>query len=166
VVTRLERFTEWSRPFVRVRIEDHSPVDRFAPWRAVTYILAADELLAVRSCQYEDTGKKGNMLRTEVAYDRHGSIPVLRSVESSFTSLDGPTRGSKVAVVERHFGPVPEEEFVPERLLDGPQVHKVVEHVTPPQNTKSLAEWYWVSLIVGAVCLVGGILGFRAHDAI
>jgi len=166
VVTRLERFTLWTRPFVHLRIEDHSPADRIAPWRAVSYVLAADDLLAVRSCEYEDTGSKGYRLRTEVAYDRHDGIPVLRSIDLCLTSPEGSKRQSKVAVVERQFGPVPDEEFAPERLLDGPRAHKVVEHVPLPENARSFADWYWVLLIVGAVCLVGGILSFGAQNSI
>ncbi len=99
-----------------------------------------------------------------LASNRHDGIPVLRSIDFSFTSPDGPERRSKVTVVERHFGPVAEEEFTPERLLDGPQVHKFVEHVSQPPNNKSLADWYWVALVVGVVCLVGGILSFRTPD--
>jgi len=49
VVAALERFTEDGRPRVRVRIEDRSPADQQVDWRAVTYVMAADDLYAVQS---------------------------------------------------------------------------------------------------------------------
>src|SRR5262249_12670840 len=56
VVAALERFTEAGRPRVRVRIENNSPADWPPDWRAVTYVLAADDLYAVQSERAEGVG--------------------------------------------------------------------------------------------------------------
>ena len=60
--------------------------------------------------------------QSEFIYDRHEGIPVLRSVHTAIGSPDGSRGTIKLEVVDRRFGPIPEEEFDPDRFLDGPQV--------------------------------------------
>ena len=100
MVTALDRFTEGGRPRVRVRIEDHSPDDRRRDWRAMTYVLAADDLYAVQSERAEGVGPDNTTYQASFTYDRHEGIPVLRSVQGSNDSPDGSRSTSELKVVE------------------------------------------------------------------
>ena len=149
-VTRLEHFEENGRPRVLVRIEDPAPVAG-GPWRAATYILAADDLYALQSERLEGLGPDKTTEQREFTYDRHEGIPVLRSVHTA----GGSHPAYELKVVERRFGPIPEEEFHPDRFLDGPQAKA---HVVDPDADEPslLARTYGLPLIVGAICLIGG----------
>ena len=92
VVAALERFTENGRPRVRVRIEDLSPADQQVDWRAMTYVLAADDLYAVQSERSEGGGRDNGTSQSEFTYDRHDGIPVLRSRHTTTSAPTGPTR--------------------------------------------------------------------------
>jgi hypothetical protein len=166
VVTRFERSIDGGRPLFRIRIEDRSPSARPKPWRAVTFHLAVDELLVVQSFRYEDMGNKGATLRCQAAYDRHEGIPVLRSIKFQFSAPGGVERHSQLNVIERTFGPIPEADFTPERLMPGPRVHAAAEDSTPPPTSTVLTKLYQASLLIGVVCLIGGIVTHRAGDAI
>ncbi len=61
----------------------------------------------------------------------------------------------ELKVVDRHFGPIPEEEFHPDRFLKGPQVQAHVVDADADEPSL-LARTYGVPLIVGALCLIGG----------
>jgi hypothetical protein len=148
VVTRLERFTEEGRPRVRVRIEDRSP-NPWVPWRADTFVLAADDHFTVQSVQCEVAAPKPVTYRSEFTYDRHEGTPVVRSVHTT-TEASGP---SDWKVVERQFGPVPEEAFDPECFLDGP---RMAEERPRPYESSLLGRWYRSPLPIGALCLIGG----------
>jgi hypothetical protein len=165
VVAELARFEENGRPRVRIRIEDRSPPARHVPWRAVSYVLAADDLYAAQSEQFEGIGTDKATHRAEFAYDRHEGIPVLRSERTTTTTPDGGHGTSELKVTERRFGPIPEEEFAPDRFLEGPWITKAQPDPFTEEPTR-LARFYWLPFPIGALGLVGGVVlafGSRAR---
>ncbi len=99
-VAEIERFEEDGRPRVRVRLVDPSAVKR-GPWRAATYVLAADDLYAIQSEQTDDVGRDGGTYRSAFAHDRHEGIPVLRSVRTTGGPPGRPQRMTEWKVIER-----------------------------------------------------------------
>ena len=169
VVTALDRFTEADRPRVRVRIEDHSPADRRRYWRAVTYVLAADDLYAVQSERAEVVEPVNTTYRSSFTYDRHEGIPVLRSVQFSTDSPSGSRSTSELKVVERRFGPIPESEFAPESFLDGLKPNGISREQVKEPSTATILDWYWLALGGGGISLAGGsglALGSRDRRAL
>jgi hypothetical protein len=153
VVAGLERFTENGRPRVRVRIEDRAPADWSDDFRSKTFVLAADDIYATLSTQFEDASR--GVYQSEFTYDRHEGLPALRSVHATTTVPDGTHKTFDMKFVERRFGPVPEEEFDPGRFLDGPQTT-----ITDPDfytdEPSTLGRFSWLPLPIGALCLVTG----------
>ncbi|MGO9463824.1 MAG: hypothetical protein ACLQVF_06670 [Isosphaeraceae bacterium] len=157
VVAAFERFTEGDRPRVRIRIEKRSPAAWRPDWRALTYVLAEDDLFAVQSERAEGVGPDSTTYQSSFNYDRHQGIPVLRSVQAAF-DLPGGSRGtSELKVVERQFGPISEEEFDPDRFLDGPQVKDAQAEANVDEPSR-LQRWYWLPLPIGALGLIGGAI--------
>jgi hypothetical protein len=157
VVAACERFADNGQPRMRVRIEDRSPAPWYVSWRAVTYVLAADDLYAPQSSIVIDgPGADKETSRTEFAYDRLEGIPVLRWERTTTSAPNGAHGVSELKVVERHFGPIPEEEFDPDRFLDGPQVKQV--RPDPDKDEPSmLRRWYWLPFPIGALGLIAGV---------
>jgi hypothetical protein len=140
---------------VRVRFEDRSPAAWHVPWRAVTFVLAADDLYAVQSMRSEGTAPDEGTYQSQFDYDRHEGLPVLRSERTTMSTRGAARETSELKVVERRFGPIPEEEFDPDRFLEGPRVTVP----QPPPFTDEptmLARWYWAPLPVGAIGLIVG----------
>ncbi len=165
VVTALERFTEAGRPRVRLRIEDHSQAHKLLDCRAVTYVLAADDLFGALSERIEGLGPAKQTYQVEYTYDRHEGIPVMRSERMSEVSPKGPPKTNELKVVERRFGPIPEEEFDPDRFLDGPRVTEAQVAATP-EEPSLLRRWFWLPFPIGALGLIGGLgvsLGSRRN---
>ncbi len=161
VVSRLARVTENGRPLVRIRLEDRARPALM--WRSCTVELAADDHLAVRS--YELENRDGEPVRGEFAYDRHEGLPVLRERRAFYPGRDGTTSTGGLKVVARDFGPVPETEFTPARLLDGPSIRKIPPDADPHPESFNFARWYGVPIVAGGLCLVGGLaiaLGTKA----
>ncbi len=155
IVTALERFTEDGRPRIRVRIEDHWPGGPLR-WRATTFVLAPDDLYAVQSEQVEGVGPDKLTYRSEYTYDRHEGIPVLRSRHTTETTPSGKSTSFDLKVVERRFGPIPEEEFDPDRFLDGPQ-EKQAAFVPDAPVPSTTDRWFWIPLAIGAIGLACGL---------
>ena len=155
VVAALDRFTEGDRPRVRVRIEDRSPADGNVPWRAATFVLAADDLYAAQTGRMEGVGPEAATYQSAFTYDRREGIPVLRSKHTTNSAPDGSRGTVDLEVVERRFGPILEEEFDPDRFLDGPQV---TETRPDPFADKpsALRRRVWLPFAIGALCLIGG----------
>lgn len=155
IVTKLERYSEGERHFVRVRLEDRMPSDEI-PWRSTTVVLSADDDFAVRSIETEDP--RGETAHGEIEYDRHEGVPVPREYRVSTTARDGsPHSSMRVTVVERRFGPVAEDEFDLEALLDGPRGETVDERDRFDQESESFADWFLIPLGCGIFSLGGGI---------
>jgi hypothetical protein len=55
------------------------PVGAIVPWRAVSFVLAGDELYAVRTERIEGVSQERATYQSGFTYDRHEGIPVLRS---------------------------------------------------------------------------------------
>jgi hypothetical protein len=166
-VTALERFSESGRPLMRVRLEDTSP--RAAFWRSVTFFIAADDHLAVRSA--EVIFADGSRRQTGFTYDHEAGLPVLGSSRRDEAFTGGRTQGEVTRIVARRFGPVPASEFTEERLLDGPVVHKPAPSDEEQyKDPVTFADWYRAVFVAGLVSLALGLLagalgGFRRPAA-
>jgi hypothetical protein len=69
---------------------------------------------------------------------------------------------SELKVVERQFGPISEEDFDPDRFLDGPQMTETRPDLDADEPSL-LERWYWLTFAIGAVgLLVGAALLFRS----
>ncbi len=84
----------------------------------------------MQSARLEGTGPDKEIYQSELVYDRHEGIPVLRSVRTATSSPAGARGTFVLEVVDRRFGPIPEEEFDPDRFLDGPQVTDIGGTIT------------------------------------
>jgi hypothetical protein len=160
VVTGFERLTEKGRPIVRVRLEDRSPTDWTPPWRVASYVLAADDLYVAESVRLEvriegvHPAKSTHLSHFE--YDRHDGIPILRAAHTTMTSSDGSRRTIEKTITDPQFGPVPEDDFDPERFLDGPQVREAAAPDSYADEPNRLMRWYWLPFVAGALSLVVG----------
>ena len=156
VVAAFERFSEDGRPRVRVRIEDRSPAAWSPPWRARTLVLAADDLYAQQSERSEGLGPNNRETHESVfTYDRHEGLPLLRSERTLTTSPDGAHATSDLKVVERRFGPIPEEEFDPDRFLDGPRETDAPRDPYAAAPTL-LTRFRWLPFTIGVLGLIAG----------
>jgi hypothetical protein len=166
-VTQLERFTEGGHPYLRVCIEytAQNPPE----WRSITVVLAADDKLAVRSCDI--VLPDGSHHRVEYAYDPDAGVPILRSYLFEVVGSTGKIRDGSTTVVERRLGPVLESEFTTDRLLDGPVVHKPAPSDDELyKDPKTFADLYRVALAAGVFALISGLVcgflrGFRRGNA-
>ena len=159
-VVELARITEGGRRFIRVRLEDHSPIR--AAWRSFTLILAADDHFAVRSDEIELS--TAMTLSGEFDYDRHQGLPILRSIRNSGIAADGTHTTSGYTVLARRFEPTPEAEFTQQRLLGGDPVRTIAEPDPYAEEPSALLRWYWLPFVAGALCLILGavsLLGAR-----
>jgi hypothetical protein len=153
-VTRLERFTEAGRPFLRVSIEDTA--SNPARWRKTTVVLAADDRLAVRSSDLVLPG--GSEVREDFTYARDAGVPILRSYRHQVVGPDGKMRDGSTTVLERRFGAVPGSEFTETKLLDGS-----VAHSPAPSDDElykdptTFAELYRLVLAAAALALIAGL---------
>jgi hypothetical protein len=153
VVSKLDRVTENGQRLVRVRLENR--VDQELSWRSYTIELMADDHYATRTFSYDK--EDGSTFRGELSYDRHDGLPVLRASRLSGTRDDGSTNTVAVTVMAQTFGPIPESEFASERLLDGRSIRKVVSTHEPHAPTFEFTTTYTVLLVLGVVCMVGGL---------
>jgi hypothetical protein len=154
-VARLDRDSTGRRPLVSLRIEDRSPASGYVPWRAVNYVLDPGDHYAAQSAAFEDVGPDKAAIQAEFAYDRHEGVPVLRSQRTTTITPGGVHGTSELRVVDRHFGPIPEEEFDPDRFLEGPRVTAVQPNPYADDPTL-LARFYWLPFPIGALGLIGG----------
>jgi hypothetical protein len=149
-LTTLERFTEDGKRYVRVGLTDRR-ASQHSPWRSVTVVVSADNFYAARSI--EDESPDGRIDLRTLAYDSHDGIPVLRSMESTITCPGGGLAVNRVTAVDRHFGPIPQSEFDPKRLLDGsPFIQSSDRTGAPP----TFADCYHLLLGFGVVCMAVG----------
>ena len=153
VVSKLDRVTENGQRLVRVRLENRGKPD--LSWRTYTVELMADDHYATRTFSYDK--EDGATFRGELNYDRQDGLPVLRASRLSGIRDDGTTNTVAVTVMAQNFGPIPESEFAPERLLDGRSIRKVVSADEPHAPTFEFATSYTVLLVLGGVCMVGGL---------
>ena len=153
IVTKLERFSDQGRPRIRVRLEDltHDPGNH---WFALTAVLSPADHFAAQSDVIEN--QQTGTLRREYVYDRHNGVPVLRELIGSSTQPGGEKRATRITVIDRRFGPVPESEFAREQLLQGRWVEKAADPEEQYREAESFADWYAVPLIAGAVSLLIG----------
>jgi hypothetical protein len=155
-VTDLRQYLEGGHPRVRVRLEDRARYGH-VPWRSFTMALAIDDLFAVQSYEYVLGGPEPGTIRCKVEYDHDAGIPVVRAYRSLGTWPDGRHTSMHMQVLERRFEPVPEEEFTPERLLDGPRVVKVMKRDSPSNEPLAIVACFRACLLAGAVSLISGI---------
>jgi hypothetical protein len=85
------------------------------------------------------------------------------------THLPGSHWTSELKVVERQFGPISEEDFEPDRFLDGPQMKETQPDLDADESSL-LQRWYWLTFPIGALGLfAGAALSFgtgRNHEVV
>ena len=90
--------------------------------------------------------------RNSLTTDTKGSPPCDRFMPRRLRPTAA-LRTMDLKFVERRFGPVPEEEFDPDRFLDGPQTT-----MTDPDpftdEPSALQQFCWLPFPIGALCLV------------
>jgi hypothetical protein len=151
-VAALERFSENGRRFIRLEFEDCPPGHPI--YRKVSLELAGDDYSPVRA---ESLGKTGTTQRTHwvAVHDPHDGVPVFESARSEGSDEDGRPANTVLTVTDRRFGPIPEDEFTPERLLDGAPVHHIAAKPMPSE-VPSFLSWYPLPLVLGLVSLAAG----------
>jgi hypothetical protein len=155
VVAAIDRFTEDGRPRVRVRIEDRSPADEEVPWRTTTWVLAADDLYAAQNLRIEGGGPEAATYQSAFTYDRQEGIPMLRSKHTTISAPDGSRGTVDLEVVQRHFGPIPEEEFDPDRFLDGTQA--TITRLDPyADGPSTVGRRVCLPFATGVLCVAAG----------
>lgn len=150
---------EGGRPRVRLRVEDRSPAYQNVSWRVDTCVLAADDLFAIQSERLEGLGPAKQTAQVDYSYDRYRGIPVLRSQRMTDVTPRRPPKVSEMKVVERQFGPSPEDEFDPDRFLDGPRVAEPRSDPDPdpdPEGPPMPRRWFWLPFPIGALGLIVG----------
>ncbi len=151
-VARLARFTEKGRRLIRVELESCPPGHPI--FRKVDLTLSADDCSPVHEEETPKTGKPGHG-DAVVVYDSQVGVPVLQSFRYEGRADDNSPTTNALAVTERHFGPVPEDEFTPERVLGGAPVHQIAAD-DGPSEVLAFLNWYPLVLVLGLVALAAG----------
>jgi len=149
-VTRLERFTENGRRFIRIEFQDCPPGHPI--YRELNLRISADDYFVVHD---ESVGKSGQTWRGDAVYESHDGVPLLQSLRGEGQWDDGSHATNVLTVVDRRFEPIPEDEFTPERLLGEAPVKRVgPKHDT--EEVSGLLSWYPLPLVVSALSLAAG----------
>ena len=164
VVTALERFTEAGRPRVRLRIENHSPADWRLDWRAMTYVLAADDLYAAQSERSEGVEARQHYvsIRASRTIDTRGSRAALHA-----DCRQSRPRGAEDERAEGRRPPIrpdPRGGVRPRPLPRRPAGDGDPSPAPPPDDPCDARHWFWLPFPIGGLCLIGGAaisLGMR-----
>lgn len=143
----------------RLRLEYEAAGEPESP-ESFECVFDADRGMAALSevCRFKDGGET----RTSYRHD-DGDPPLLRSWR--LTAV-GPGRNDRVVdwtVIDRRLGPIPEDEFAPAALLDGPVVASTSADA-PWTDPGTFADWYPAPLAAGvAAALAGTALGLHGR---
>jgi hypothetical protein len=149
-VAKLERFGKDGRQLIRVEFEDYPPGHPI--YKEIRLELWADDYSLAHMEYVTDTGKTG---RADAVYDAHEAVPVLMSTQSESRTDDGNPTKSVLTVTDRRFGPIPEDAFTPDRVLDGAPAHRVIAQPGPSEGPGFL-NWYPLPIVLGVVFFVAG----------
>jgi hypothetical protein len=149
-VSRLERFSENGRRFIRIEFEDCPPGHPI--YRKLTLQVSADDYSAVHD---ESVNKAGWPWVGDTIYESHEGVPLLQSTRSEGQSDDGSHATNVLTVVDRRFEPIPEDEFTQERLLGEAPVKRVVPK-PDTEEVSGLLSWYPLPLVLSALSLAAG----------
>jgi hypothetical protein len=151
-VANFSRFSENGRRFVRVELDDCPP--GHPAFRKISQVLSADDYSPAHE---EYVIKTGKTLRVDAidVFEADAGIPVLVSARGEGHFEDGGTTKSTLTVTDRHFGPISEDEFTPERVLEGAPVHHITDRPGPSELPEFL-NWYPLPIVLGGVFLVAG----------
>jgi hypothetical protein len=149
-VTRLDRFTENSRPFIRLELEECPPGHPM--YRKLNLRIAAEDYTVV---QDESVSREGNHWSSDAAFQSGDGVPLLRSARSQGTWDDGTSATSVLTLLDRRFETVADDEFTSERLLGNAPVHLVARQPEPVE-VSPLLTWYPLPLALSAISLVSG----------
>ena len=152
LVEELGRFSEEGQRYVSARLKDPTPNESGLE-RRLTFVLSADDPFSVRSLQIAD---ENGSTQDTLEYDVRDGIPVVTSHHNRGILHDGTQKSLRLTVVEQRFEATPESEFSAAQLLTGRTVHKVVSGSSRYAPSATIADWYWVPLVLGAVSLAGG----------
>lgn len=158
-VDRLERFTENGRHFIRLGFENY--LAEYPVHRSITMKIAADDF----TVESDGVDADGDHWRTEAVYETTGNVPLLKESRTSRSSRSGEESTSVFTITDREFGPVPDDEFTPERLLGAGPVQRIddgPDHAATP----SLLTWFRLPIIASLLSLGAGAgVGLLARGA-
>ncbi len=151
-VAKLEKVSEEGRPWVRVELEECPP--GHPVYRRVKVRFAGDDYLQWSA---EALAKDGSTWRGDrvVAEQSAEGAQLLLSTHDDARGRDGSSTDGGLTVTERQFGPVPEDEFTPERVFEGAVVQRVADRAAAPE-APAVFSWYLLPIVLGAVSLAGG----------
>ena len=150
-VTRLERFSENGRRFIRLELEDCPPGHPI--YRKITLRISAEDYSVVHD---ESVSKTGKTWRGDAAYESLDGVPLLQSTRSEGQWDDGSHATNVLTVVDRKFTPIPDDEFTQERLLGDASVHRVTRPPDPVEEVSRLLTWYSLPLGLSVLSLAAG----------
>ncbi len=154
-----ERYTKDGREYWSLCLQQDAPRGG-APWRTAKFVFAADASFALQTMEYAlfDDGDGGGTVRGELGYDLYEGTPVLRSYHSATSRPDGSRTTIRADIVDRQFGPIPEDEFTAQKLLNGPVEYRTSPAPVPGNETPKRWEWCYVAYAFGAFSLVAGLI--------
>jgi hypothetical protein len=154
-----ERYTKDGREYWSLCLQQDAPRGG-APWRTAKFAFAADASFALQTMEYAlfDDGDGGGTVRGELGYDLYEGTPVLRSYHSATSRPDGSRTTIRADIVDRQFGPIPEDEFTAQKLLNGPVEYQTIPAPVPENETLKRWEWYHWAYSLGALSLVAGLI--------
>jgi hypothetical protein len=151
-VAKLERFSKNGRQLVRIELEDCPP--GHLVYQKIRLELSADDYFPVHEEYVTKLGKTENEVAVAV-YDAHALVPVLMSTTRESRADDGNLTKSVLTVTDRRFGPIPDDEFTPERVLDGAPAQRIIAKPGPSEGPAFL-NWYRLPIVLGVVSFVAG----------
>jgi hypothetical protein len=149
-VAMLERFSKDGRQLIRVEFEDCPPGHPI--YKKIRLELSADDYSLAHMEYVLDSGRTGH---AEAVYDTHEAVPVLMSTQTESRADNGNPTKSVLTVTDRSFGPIPDDAFTPDRVLDGALVHRVSAKSGPSEGPGFLS-WYPLPIVLGVVFLLAG----------
>jgi hypothetical protein len=149
-VTLLKRFTENCRRFIRLEFEGCPPGNPIG--RKFSLRIAADDFSVVHE---ETVSKGGDTWRSDSVYESRDGAPLWQTTQSKGRWGDGTLGKIDVAVNDRKFEPVPDDEFTRERLLGDAPVHRVARRAQPFE-VSPLLSWYPLPIILSVLSLAAG----------
>jgi len=148
-VSRLERFTENGRRYIRIELKDCPPGHPI--YRKLTLQISAEDYSGLHD---ESVTKAGWPWVNDTVYESHNGVRLLKSTRSEAQD-DGRHATNVFTVIDRRFEPIPENEFTQERLLGKAPVKRVGPKEDADEDS-GLLSWYPLPLVLSAISLAAG----------
>jgi hypothetical protein len=149
-VTRLERFQENHRSFIRLELEA-TPRGNPSLQKVMYQFDTADYRLVHR----EHWTPSEHHWQADQDFDFRDGVPLVRTGRAEGTWEDGSPTRIVMTVTDRRFEAVPEAEFTAEHLLNGARVEHLASDPVDVERF-GLREWSRLPVILGLVFLLAG----------